>query len=329
MKIFGGVKSIYFAEEICKTLGIGIGKSTRKDFSDGEFISKLDETVRGENVYIVQSTCQPTNNLMELIQLADASKRAGAKSIIAVIPYFGFARQDRKSESRTPITAALIAKIIEVSGVNQVVTMDLHADQLQAFFNIPVSHIFSSASLVPFIRERVDGDFIIAAPDTGATQRAKAYSNFLKTDMIVCYKNRAEANKIKEMMVIGNVEGKHVLIVDDMADTCGTLSKCAEVLLEKGALSVKAVATHPVLSGKAYENIGNSKIQELIVTNSIPLKDFNSFEAMQNIAIGKGFSGNISEIEGYNKITVVDVAPLFANVINNIENHTSISANFL
>lgn len=319
MKIFAGKRSVYFADKICKELGVSLNCSERKDFSDGEFVHALNETVRGENVYLIQSTFQPTDNLFELLQMADASKRAGAKSIVAVIPYFGFARQDKKDGPRMPITAALTAKMIEASGVNHVVTMDLHAEQIQGYFNIPVSHLYSSTSVVPFVRESLfDKNIMVAAPDMGASKRAKAYAQYLQTDMVICYKQRAEANKIKEMTVIGNVEGRDIIIVDDMADTAGTLCTCANMLLEKGANSVRAMVTHPILSGKAYENIGSSKLEELIVTNSIPLRPATDFSY-----------NNVEEYAGFNKITVVDVAPLFASVIHNIENHTSISANFI
>jgi ribose-phosphate pyrophosphokinase len=253
---------------------------------------------------------------MELLMMADAAKRAGVKSIIAIIPYFGFARQDKKDVPRVSITSALIAKMIEASGINHVVTMDLHADQIQGFFNIPISHLYASVAVVPFIRENLfDKDLIVSAPDMGAAKRAKAYSQYLHTDMVICYKYRAEANKIKEMKVIGSVEGKDVLVVDDLIDTAGTLCKCADMLIEKGAKSVMAAVTHPILSGEAYENLANSKLEKLIVTNSIPITS-SKFHYDE-------------QYRGHEKIEVVDVAPLFASVIKNIENHTSISANFL
>lgn len=316
MKIFATKRSVYFAKEICKNLNVELGLSKRKDFSDGEFTHGFHETVRGKTVYLVGSTFQPTDNLMELLMMADSAKRAGASSIVAIIPYFGFARQDKKDEPRVPITASLVAKMIETSGINHVITMDLHAEQIQGFFDIPVSHIYSSASMVPFVREKLCGrNIIIVSPDIGGSKRAKAYSQYFSTDMAICYKYRAETNKIKEMMVIGNVEGRDVIIVDDMADTANTLCKCADLLFEKGAKSVRAMVVHPVLSGDAYRNIGNSKLEELIVTNSIPLIGTSEFTDI--------------EYEGRKKVTVVDVAPLFASVIKNVENHTSISANFL
>lgn len=326
MKIFGGAQSTYFAEEICKNLGVELGLSERKNFSDGEYIPMFLETVRGQNVYLVQSTFQPTDNLMELLQMADAAKRSGAKNIVAIIPYFGFARQDRKESSRVPITSALVAKMIEASGINHVVTMDLHADQIQGFFNIPISHLYSSVSIVPFVRENLfNKELIVAAPDMGASKRAKVYSQYFHTDMVICYKYRAEANQVKEMKIIGNVEGRDVIVVDDLIDTAGTLCKCADMLIEKGAKTVVAAITHPILSGDAYKNLGNSKLEKLIVTNSIPVSPYYPFvPSHENPDIEKD-AGYL----GLKKISIVDVAPLFANVIKNIENNTSISANFL
>jgi ribose-phosphate pyrophosphokinase len=316
MKIFSGRASEYFAKDVCNSLGIKLGKSEREDFSDGEFTPNINETVRGENVYLIQSTFQPCDNLFELLMMADACRRSGAKNIIAVIPYYGFARQDRKTKPRVPITAALVADFIKKSGVNHVVTMDLHCEQIQGFFSIPVSHVYSHVALIPFLKERFFNEEVICiSPDMGSSKRTNEYSQFLKTDMAICYKLREKANEIKEMKLIGEVEGKHAIIIDDLIDTAGTLCRCADMLIEKGAKSVNAVITHPVLSGKAYENLGKSKIKELIVTNSIPL-----IEDSKVI---------LDKVSGYKKITVVNVAPLFANVINNIENNSSISANFL
>jgi ribose-phosphate pyrophosphokinase len=316
MKIFGGDKSKYFAKEICENLGIELGKSHKEVFSDGEFKASLEETVRGENIYLVQSTFQPAENLLELLQLIDACRRSDAKKIIVVMPYFGFARQEKKDRPREPITASLIANILEAAGASHIITMDLHSDQIQGFFKVPVSHLYSSAIFVPFMRKDLLNDKImIVSPDMGGSKRAKAYSQYFSTDMAICYKYRTEKNKVNEMMVIGDVIGRDCLIVDDIIDTAGTLCKCADLLIEKGANSVRAAITHPILSGNAYENIGKSKLTEIIVTNSIPLR------TMQGL--------RDCEIIGFEKVVSISVASLFANVINNIENHTSISAIFL
>ena len=320
MKIFSGRESRYFAEDVCKCLEVELGNSERVDFSDGEFTTYYHETVRGENVYIIQSTFQPSDNFMELLMMVDAAKRSGAANIIAVVPYMGYSRQDKKDAPRVPITSAVCAKMLESAGVNQVITMDLHAPQIEAYYNIPVSHIYSSTSLVPYLKNILNiENLMVCSPDLGASKRGKAFAGYFGTDLAICYKQRTEANKIKEMMVIGDVVGKDILIVDDMSDTSGTLCKCADMLMEKGAKSVSAAITHPVLSGNAYKNLGESKIERLIVTNSIPLKSREIFE----------YNQSVNELCGYNKIKVVNVAPLFADVIKNIENRESISSNFL
>jgi len=313
MKIFAGVNSIYFAEKICKNLNISLGKSTRKDFSDGEFKSKFNETVRGENVYIVQSTSQPDSNLFELLQMADAAKRCGAKNIVAVIPYLGYCRQDKKDDPRTPITSAMIAKMVEASGINHLVTMDLHNDSIDGFYNIPVSHIYSSSVLIPYIKENFgDMNFMVVAPDLGASKKTKVFSQKLSTDMAICYKYRERDNEIKEMRLIGDVKGRNVLVVDDIGDTVNTLSECAKLLIKNGANKVYSAIAHPVLSGKAYATLGNSEIKELIVTNSIPVEPIDTTP--------EGW-------KGFSKISVLDVSKLFANVIRNIEDGKSISQN--
>lgn len=317
MKVFAGEKSKYFAEQVCKFLEVPLGSSVKTVFSDGEFISTLNETVRGQNVYLICSTFQPESNLFELLQMADASKRAGAKSIIAVVPYMSYSRSDKKDAPRTPITAALVGKIIESSGINHLVTMDLHNNSIEGMYNIPVSHIFSSSVIAPSIIEKnFDKNLIVVSPDMGGTKKAKIYSQFLRTDMAICYKHREKANEIKEMRLIGAVKGRHVLIVDDIADTCSTICECANLLMSNGALSVKAAVAHPVLSGNSYKKISESMLDELIVTNSIPLKSSEKF------VLGS------SEAIGLKKITVVNVCGIFANVIKNIENNMSISANF-
>jgi len=306
MKIFSGHKSIYFAESVAYSLGVKLGKSEKKTFSDGEFTHILNETVRGEKVFIIQSTFQPSDNLIELVFMIDAAKRGGASEIIAVVPYMGFSRGDKKDFPRSHISASVVMQMIQNVGATQIITMDLHADQLQAFVQIPVSHIYSSAVFIPYLKKYKDSfeNVIISSPDVGGAKRAKSYSQKLGTDMVICYKHRSEANKIDEMIVIGDVKNKHVIIVDDIADTCGTISKASSVLLEKGALSVSALITHPVLSGNAYEKIKESSLESLITTDSIP-----------SIA---------SE-----KIKIISVANLFADVIKSINENKSISDNFL
>ena len=319
MKIFSGEKSRYFAKQICEHLNVSLGNSKKQVFSDGEFVTHFNETLRGERVYLVQSTFQPLDNLMELLMMSDAAKRAGAKEIVAVIPYLGYSRSDKKDFPRVPIVSSMVAKMIEASGINHVVTLELHSSQIEGFYNIPVSHIYSHTSLIPFLRKSfIRDEVVFISPDMGSSKRTNKYSQFLKTDMAICYKSRERANEIKEIKLIGSVKGKHAIIIDDLIDTGGTICKCANMLMENGAKSVQAVITHPVLSGKAYENLGKSKLDKLIVTNSIPIKNRESI-------------GDFSEDElnGYEKITIINVAPLFSSIIKNIENNSSISANFI
>lgn len=305
-KIFSGSCSVYFAQEMADHLGIPLGEVTLSRFSDGEFQPSFEESVRGKEVFIVQSTFAPTENLFELLLMIDAAKRASAKRIIAVIPYYGFARQDRKDKPRVAIGAKLVANLLEAAGVDRVITMDLHADQIQGFFEVPVDHLFASTIFLPYIQENLDVDNIImAAPDTGGTKRANAYSKYLNTDLAITYKQRKVANEIANMTVIGDVKGKDVILVDDIVDTAGTLTKAADMFLDKGAKSVRAFITHPVLSGPAYERINNSNLTELIVTNTIPLK------------------------EKSDKIRVISTASLFADVMKRLLNHESISKHFL
>ena len=305
IKIFSGTKSRYIAEKIAGELNIELGESTYIEFSDGEFTTSFEETVRGAYVFIIQSTFPPADNLMELLLMIDAAKRASAYKVIAVMPYFGFARQDRKDKPRVAIGAKLVANLLGASGVDRVMTMDLHADQIQGFFDIPVDHLYGSTIFVPYIKSLELEDLVIAAPDMGGTKRANAYSKFLHTPMVICHKSRKKANVIDELTVIGDVEGKNIIILDDMIDTAGTITKAADMMMEKGAKSVRAIATHGVLSGPAYERINNSKISEVLVTNSIPVKPISD------------------------KIKVVSVAQLFADVINKVYNCESISSTFI
>ncbi|HBS87610.1 MAG: ribose-phosphate pyrophosphokinase [Bacteroidetes bacterium GWF2_38_335] len=305
IKFFAGSASIYLAEKIVKNYGAELGKTSVLYFSDGEFQPSFDETVRGRHVFIIQSTFAPSDNLLELLLMIDAARRASAYKIVAVIPYFGFARQDRKDKPRVSIGAKLIADLLHASGVSRVMTMDLHADQIQGFFNVPVDHVYASSLFVPYIKSLDIKDLVIASPDMGGTKRANAYSRFLQAPMVICHKTREKANEVGEMTVIGDVKGKNIVIVDDMIDTAGTITKAADMMIGKGAKSVRALATHPVLSGPAYERIEKSLISEVIVTDSIPLK-----------------------VESP-KIKVISIAELFADVINKVYNYQSISKTFI
>ena len=305
VKIFSGSASNYLAKDIAKYYGKDLGAVTTLKFSDGEMSPSFDESVRGCDVFIIQSTFPSADNLMELLLMIDAAKRASARHITAVIPYFGWARQDRKDKPRVPIGAKLVAKLLETAGATRIMTMDLHADQIQGFFEKPVDHLFASTIFLPYVRSLNLQNLTIASPDMGGSKRAYAYSKFLESDVVVCYKQRKKANVIDTMELIGDVKGRNVILVDDMIDTGGTLAKAADVMMEKGALSVRAICTHPILSGEAYEKIENSKLLELIVTDSIPLKKES------------------------NKIKVVSCAPLFADVMHMVQNNTSISGKFL
>ena len=307
IKFFTGRATRYLAEDMAKSFGIELGKSNVTVFSDGEFQPSFDESVRGSTVFIIQSTFPPTENLFELLLMVDAAHRASAYKVVAVIPYFGWARQDRKDKPRVSIGAKMVANILCAAGVDRVMTMDLHADQIQGFFDVPVDHLYASSIFVPYIKSLNLDNIAIAAPDMGGAKRANAYARFLDASLIICHKNREKANVVGEMTAIGDVEGKNVVILDDMVDTAGTLTKAADMMMEKGALSVRAFATHPVLSGNAYERIANSSLTELVVTNTIPLR--------QDVDTSK--------------IKVLSVADLFADVINKVYNYQSISANFI
>ena len=307
VKILAGSSSQKLGEGIAKAFGSEMGKVIIQRFSDGEFSPSIEETVRGKDVIIVQSTFPPADNLMELLLLIDAAKRASAKRIIAIMPYFGFARQDRKDKPRVPIGAKLVANLLTAAGVNRVITMDLHAEQIQGFFEVPVDHLYASTLFVPMLQELNIDNLVIAAPDTGGTKRANAYAKLLGVDLAICYKQRKVANQIESMTVIGDVKGKNVVIVDDMIDTAGTLCKAAEMMLENGALSVRAICTHAVLSGQAYERIEKSQLTEVIVSDSIPLKE----------GVEK------------NKIKVISTAQLFGDVLHNLIENKSISDHFI
>ncbi len=304
-KIFACSQSMELAQKIANEYGQPLGRVEIQRFADGEFRPSFKESIRGRRVFIIGSTFSPTDNLMEMLLMIDAAKRASAMHINAVIPYFGWARQDRKDEPRVPIAAKLVASILETAGATRVVTMDLHADPIQGFFEIPVDHLYSSAMFIPHIESLNLDNLVIASPDMGGAKRAYAYAKYLKTDVAICYKQRLKANEVSFMELIGNVEGKNVIFVDDLIDTGRTLVKAANLMLERGAKSVRAAITHPILSGNAVELIENSPLEELIVTDSIPLKTLS------------------------NKIKVLTCAPLFADVMHNIHSHRSISKKFI
>jgi ribose-phosphate pyrophosphokinase len=305
VKIFSGRATSELAGKIASSYGISLGNVIVTDFSDGEFQPSFEETVRGNDVLIIQSTMPPSDNLFELLLMIDAAKRASARKIIAVLPYFGFARQDRKDKPRVAIGAKLVANMLMAAGVDRIMTMDLHADQIQGFFEVPVDHLYASTIFFEEMKKFDTGNLILAAPDAGGTKRANSYAKKLDVGLAICHKSRKKANEIAEMTVIGDVSGKDVILVDDMCDTAGTLTQAADLFMEKGALSVRAFCTHAVLSGPAYERIANSKITELIVTDTIPLKQKSS------------------------KIRVLTVADLFADVIHNVVNNESISSHFI
>ncbi len=305
VKIFSGRATIGLAEKIAKSYGLPLGDVKVTDFSDGEFQPSFEETVRGKDVFIIQSTMPPADNLFELLLMVDAAKRASARKIIAVIPYFGFARQDRKDKPRVAIGAKLVANMLMAAGVNRLMTMDLHADQIQGFFEVPVDHLFASTIFFREMQALNTGDLVIAAPDAGGAKRANSYAKKLDVGLALCHKSRKKANEVSEMTVIGDVEGKDVILVDDMCDTAGTLTKAADLFMEKGAKSVRAFCTHAILSGPAYERIENSSLTELIVTDTIPLKQQSS------------------------KIRVLSVADLFADIIHGMVNNESISSHFI
>ncbi|WP_410880913.1 ribose-phosphate pyrophosphokinase [Myroides sp. DW712] len=304
-KIFACSQSIELAEKIAKEYGVELGKVTLSHYSDGEFQPSFEESIRGRRVFLVCSTFPSSDNLMELLLMCDAAKRASARHITAVIPYFGWARQDRKDKPRVPIGAKLVAKLLESAGATRIMTMDLHADQIQGFFEKPVDHLYASTIFLPYVKSLNIENLTIASPDMGGSKRAYAYSKFLESDVVICYKQRKQANIIEKMELIGDVTGRNVILVDDMIDTGGTLAKAADMMLERGALSVRAICTHAILSGSAYEKIEESSLTELIVTDSIPLK------------------------KPCSKIKVLSCAPLFAETMHNVQSNLSISKTFV
>ena len=305
VKLFSGTNSRYLAEKIAEAYGQPLGDLTIQKFSDGEMSPSFTDSVRGSDVFIIQSTFPPADNILELLLIIDAAKRASAEHVVVVIPYFGYARQDRKDKPRVAIGAKLIANILMAAGANRIMACDLHAGQIQGFFDVPVDHLDGSAIFVPYLRSLNLGNLLFASPDVGGVTRARAYASHFQADMVVCDKYRKRANEIASLQVIGDVEGADVVLVDDMVDTAGTICKAAKIIREKGAKSVRAICTHPILSGNAYENIENSVLEELVVADTIPLK---------------------RESE---KIKVLSVANLFANAILKLQSHGSISSLFI
>jgi ribose-phosphate pyrophosphokinase len=305
IKIFSGRASRNLAQKIAESFGVKLGNESVIEFADGEFEPSFDETIRGADVFIVQSTMPPAENLMELLLMIDAAKRASANSVVAVLPYFGFARQDKKGKPRVPIAAKLIANLLTAAGVDRIMTIDLHADQIQGFFEVPVDHLYASTLFVPYIKSLNLPNLTIASPDMGGSKRANTYAKFLNAEVVVCYKHRQKANEISKMMLIGDVKGKDIVMIDDMVDTAGTLTKAADLMITQGASSVRAICTHGLFSANAYERLENSQLTEIVVTDTIPREHKSS------------------------KIKEISVAVLFADTIKRIHDKKSISENFI
>jgi ribose-phosphate pyrophosphokinase len=301
VKLFAGSGTKALAQKIAESYGKPLGGVTLSRFSDGEFQPSYDESVRGNDVFIIQSTYQPSDNLMELLLMIDAAKRASAHYITAIVPYYGLARQDRKDKPRQAIGAKLVANLLKSAGIHRIMTLDLHAAQIQGFFDIPVDHLDGAVIFVPYIKSLGLENLTIASPDIGGSYRARTFAKFFNAEVVICDKRRKRANEIESMSIIGDVVGLDIVLIDDICDTAGTLAKAAALIMEKGAKSVRAVCTHPVLSGNAYETVENSMLTELIVTDSIPLKKESS------------------------KIRVLSTADLFAQAITNVNEHGSIS----
>ena len=304
VSIFSGRATRYLADKIAEYYGSPLGTCNVTVFSDGEFQPSFEENLRGRDVFLIQSTFPPTENLMELLMMVDAAKRASARRIIAVIPYFGFARQDRKDRPRISIAAKLVANLLQVAGVTRVITMDIHADQIQGFFDIPVDNLYASKIFVPYIKSLNLKDPIMASPDAGGTRRASSYAKMLDTVFCICHKQRSKPNEIEKMILIGDVQDRDVILIDDIIDTAGTITRAGQLLKDNGARSVRAFATHPIFSGSAMERIDNSVFDEVVVTDTIPLKNPSK------------------------KIHVLSTAELLAEVIKKVENYESLSEFF-
>lgn len=303
--VFSGTNTRYLAEKICQELGCPLGNLVVTKFSDGEFAVSYEESIRGKDVFLVQSTFPNSDNLMELLLMIDAAKRASANHIIAVIPYFGWARQDRKDKPRVSIGAKLVSDMLAAAGIDRLITMDLHADQIQGFFNVPVDHLYASNILLPYVQSLHLKDLVIASPDVGGSKRANTYAKYLGCPLVLCNKTRARANVVESMQIIGDVKGKNVVIVDDIVDTAGTITKAANIMLEGGAKSVRACASHCVMSGPASERVQNSALEEIVFTDSIPYTQRCS------------------------KVKQLSVARLFAETIRRVVDNKSISSQYL
>ena len=304
-KIFAGTKSHYLAEQICKDLGVELGKMNIQHFADGEFEVSFEKSIRGCEVFLVQYTFPNTDNLMELLLMIDAAKRASAKSIIAVVPYFGWARQDRKDKPRVSIAAKLVADLLSTAGIDRLITMDLHADQIQGFFDVPVDHLYASSCFIPYIQSLKLENLVIATPDVGGAKRANSYAKYLNAPLVLCHKQRAKANVVENMTIIGDVKDKDVVLVDDMVDTAGTITKAANLMIENGAKSVRALASHAIMSDPASKRVDESALVEMIFTDSIPFT------------------------KECKKATIISISELFAETINRVHNNESISSSYL
>ncbi|MEG1617242.1 MAG: ribose-phosphate pyrophosphokinase [Bacteroidales bacterium] len=304
-KVFSGSNTRYLAEKICNSLGCELGNMKVQHFADGEFGVSFEESIRGSHVFLVQSTFPNSDNLMELLLMIDAAKRASAKSIIAVIPYFGWARQDRKDQPRVAIGAKLIADLLSVAGIDRLITMDLHADQIQGFFNVPVDHLYASTVFAPYIDSLKLENLVIASPDVGGSKRANTYAKHFGVPLVLCHKSRAKANEIESMVVIGDIKDKNVILIDDMVDTAGTITKSADLMMEQGARSVRAIASHAIMSDPASERVTNSQLEEMIFTDSIPFR------------------------KECQKAHVISIADMFAETIRRVVDNESISSQFV
>ena len=304
-KVFSGTNSLYLAEKICNKLQCPLGKMKIRHFADGEFSVAYEESIRGEHVFLIQSTFPNSDNLMELLLMIDAAKRASAKSIVAVIPYFGWARQDRKDNPRVSIGAKLVADLLSVAGINRLITMDLHADQIQGFFDVPVDHLYASAVFIEEIKKRELPNLIVATPDVGGSKRVNTYAKYLNVPMVICYKFRQNANEVTEMRIIGNVEGKDVVLVDDIVDTGGSITTAAKLMMTEGAASVRAIASHAVMSDPASLLVDQSPLSEIIFTDSIPYSKKSE------------------------KVKIVSIADIFATAISRVCNNESICSLYI
>ncbi len=301
-KIFSGTRSRYFAEKVCNSLECPLGNMIIEHFADGEFSVSYEESIRGKQVFLIQSTFPGSDNLMELLLMIDAAKRASAHSIVAVIPYFGWARQDRKDKPRVSIGAKLIADMLAAAGINRLITMDLHADQIQGFFDVPVDHLYASGVFVDYMKNLNLDNLVIATPDVGGTKRASAYAKFLGCPMVICYKLRKKANEIADMQIIGDVKNMDVILIDDIVDTAGTITRAADLMIQKGARSVRAIASHAVMSDPASQRIDQSAITDMVFTDSIPYS------------------------KKCEKVRIISVADMFADAIMRVCNNESISS---